>query len=401
MLKSEEIDGGYARVLFVALSLDVGGAERHLSSVLPELARRGWPVSIYCTNRLGVFAEPVRAAGVEVIGPPIERVPGPQSTWRRLWATGRAGSRLVGVVRSVRPQIAHFFLPEPYVIGAPAALALRVPVCVMSRRGLNHYQRKWPGVRAIERRLHRRMSGVLANSQRVAADLLAEGCQPGQVGVIYNGVALDGLDVPIDRDALRQSLGIAPGSLVMIVVANLIDYKGHADLLAALAGVRDRLPHPWSLLCIGRDEGARAGLERMVEAKGLGANVRFLGVRSDVARLLSVSDISVLPSHEEGFSNAIIEAMAAGIPLVVTDVGGNAEAVGDGEHGFVVPPRDPAELGDAILRLAGKPGLRCTFGQAAEERARRRFTLAACVDRYETVYRGLLAGLKMEALGLD
>ncbi len=384
--------GPLPRILFVALSLDVGGAERHLSSVLPELAQRGWPVSLYCMNRLGAFAAEVGAAGVEVIGPPVEREPGVQGTGRRLYGTARAGARLVGVIRRLKPAIAHLFLPEAYLIGAPMALLQRVPVCVMSRRGLNLYQRNWPGAASIERRLHPRMSAVLANSRRVADDLEAEGCRPDQIGLIYNGVALAGLGEPIDRVAVRRSLGIAPDALVAIVVANLIHYKGHADVLDALARIRDRLPEAMQLVCIGRDEGARAGLEQKARVLGLIGMVSFLGMRRDVPELLAAADLSILASHEEGFSNAVIEAMAAGLPLVVTDVGGNAEAVADGETGFVVPPRSPVPLSEAILKLVAEPGLRLRFGAAGQRRVRERFSLAASVDRYETVYRGLLTG---------
>lgn len=389
------------RILFVALSLDVGGAERHLSSVLPELVRRGWPVTIYCTNRLGAFAADIAAAGVEVIGPPIERQPGIQSAASRLVGTVRAGARLVGVIRRTRPMIAHFFLPEPYLIGAPMALLQRVPICIMSRRGLNVYQQHWRGVATIERRLHPRMTAVLANSRRVADDLKAEGCRPDQIGLIYNGVAIEGLGEAVDRTAIRDSLGIAPDALVAIVVANLISYKGHTDVLKAFAGIKARMPGNVRLLCIGRDEGTRASLERQVHDLGLEGVVSFLGVRNDVARLLAAADLSILASHQEGFSNAIIEAMAAGLPLVVTDVGGNAEAVLEGETGFVVPAQRPEQLGEAILKLLDEPALRRRFGATGRRRAEEQFSLVASVDRYETVYRGLLAGRRAGDLDLS
>lgn len=388
------------RLLFVALSLDVGGAERHLSTVLPELARRGWPITIYCMNRLGAFAKDVADAGVEVIGPPVERRPGLQSTARRLIATARAGARLIGVIRRIRPTIAHFFLPEAYIIGAPIALLQRVPICVMSRRGLNLYQRNWSGAAEIERRLHPRMAAVLANSQRVVADLEAEGCRADQIGLIYNGVGITGLDGGEDRLAVRASLGIEADGLVAIVVANLIAYKGHADLLDALALIKSRMPAGVRVICIGRDEGARASLEAKTTELGLDGVVTFLGVRNDVARLLAAADLSILPSHEEGFSNAVIEAMAAGLPVVVTDVGGNAEAVADNENGFVVPPRNPALLGEAVMKLLAEPALRKRFGAAGRRRARERFSLAASVDRYEKVYRGLLQGRRVGDLDL-
>lgn len=392
--------GAHSRLLFVALSLDVGGAERHLSSVLPELAHRGWPVTLYCTNRLGAFAADVERAGVQLIGPPVERKAGIQGTSHRLCAAARAGARLHGIMRRMRPALVHFFLPEAYLIGAPMALLLRVPILIMSRRGLNLYQRNWSGAAAIERNLHRYMTAVLANSRRVAADLEAEGCPRERVGLIYNGVALAGLDSPRDRSEVRLSLRIPENAVVAIVVANLIPYKGHADLLEALAQKAGALPHGFRVLCIGRDEGALASLQVQRAKLGLEDIVTFLGVRNDVPDLLAASDFSILPSHEEGFSNAIIEAMAAGLPLAVTDVGGNREAVVDGETGIVVPAKSPTVLGAAVERLATDPHLRQRLGAAGRQRARENFSLAACVDRYEALYRGLLAGKPLSELGL-
>lgn len=386
------------RLLFVGLSLDVGGAERHLASLLPELSRRGWPVTLFCMNRLGAYAADVQKAGVEVIGPPFERVAGQQTRLGRIAAATRAGARLYGVLRRLKPGVAHFFLPEAYLIGAPMALLKQVPVCIMSRRGLNYYQSNWPGAAAIERRLHSRMTAVLANSRRVVDNLVDEGCERGKIGLIYNGVALAGLDRPVDRAAVRRGLGVAPDAVMALVVANLIPYKGHADLLRGLALVKHQLPPGMRVVCIGRDEGARASLEALSDELGLREMVSFLGVRTDVPELLGASDLSILASHEEGFSNAIIEAMAAALPMVVTDVGGNGEAVVEGVTGLVVPARDPVRLGAAVARLAGDAAMRQAFGLAGRRRVAENFTLAACVDQYEAVYEGLLAGKSISAL---
>ncbi len=390
-----------APILFVTLSLDVGGAERHLSAVLPMLQAHGWPTSIYCMNRLGAFAEQVKASGVEVIGPPFERRPGAQSFGRRIYATAQASRRLIGIVRRIRPTIIHFFLPEAYVFGAPTALMMGVPIRIMSWRGMNIYQRHWPGISAIERRLHPHMTGILANSRRVLHELQAEGCRPDQTAIIYNGVALAGPPPDVDREAIRRSLGIAPGGVAAIVVANLIFYKGHADILTSLGQTQERLPADWRLICVGRDEGERERLEQMSRTLGIADHVQFTGVRQDIATLLNASDMSMLASHEEGFSNAVIEAMAAGLPQIVTDVGGNGEAVIDDEHGIVVPPRDPVRLGDAIVRLMNDSGLRRRMGAAARERATARFSMEACVDHYQAAYRGLLAGRRLGDIELD
>lgn len=386
------------RILFVTVSLDLGGTERHLATLAPELVRRGWSVAIYCTNRLGAFAAGVAAAGVEVIGPPLQRVAGNQPRGRRFLSTGLAASRLFATIRRFRPDIAHFFLPEPYLVGAPAAIMLGVPIRIMSRRGLNFYQQGWPGSRRLEQSLHGQMSAILANSRRVVSDLVDEGCERAEIGLIYNGVGLNGLDQPVDGGAVRRRLGIDEASFVAIVVANLIAYKGHADLIDALHRSRDRLPEPWTVLCVGRDESQRAKLEELTRDCGLDRHVRFLGERNDIAELLLASDVAISSSHEEGFSNSVLEGMAAGLPLIVTDVGGNAEAVLDRETGLVVPARDPARLSAAIVELANDASLRRRYGAAGLQRVRENFSLSASVDKYEAVYRGLQKGLRISQI---
>jgi glycosyltransferase involved in cell wall biosynthesis len=115
----------------------------------------------------------------------------------------------------------------------------------------------------------------------------------------------------------------------------------------------------------------------------------WLGERSDVEDLLFASDIFVLPSHQEGFSNALLEAMAASVPAIATAVGGNSDAVVDGETGLLVPPSNPRSLAAAILRLAKNPELCRRFAEAGRRRVEQKFSLEACVDRYEKLYRAM------------
>lgn len=263
----------------------------------------------------------------------------------------------------------------------------------MSRRSRNHYQLRHPVAAWVERRLHRRMDALLGNSRAVVQDLLDEGAPPERVRLIYNGIDpgrfATGEARVARRRAVRAELGLHDDDLVLTCVANLFPYKGHADLLAAMAMLGgDRSTRP-TLLLVGRDAGARAALEAQSAQLGLTAKVRFLGERGDVPNLLAASDIGVLASHEEGFSNAVIEGMAAGLPMVVSDVGGNAEAVTDGECGLVVPAHEPAALANALALLVDDPGRRCAMSEAARHRVAAAFSLDACVAAYETLYEEL------------
>ena len=181
-------------------------------------------------------------------------------------------------------------------------------------------------------------------------ELAAEGVPRERLGLIYNGDRPGRLRGPPARLARSARASASPPTaLVLTTPANLIPYKGHADLLDALARVAGQLPPDWVLLCAGRDDGAGPALRARAQALGFAERVRWLGLRDDVPALLVASDVGILASHEEGFSNSVLEGMAAGVAMIVSDVGGNAEAVQHGVSGCVVPPRDPAALGAAIL----------------------------------------------------
>jgi glycosyltransferase involved in cell wall biosynthesis len=226
----------------------------------------------------------------------------------------------------------------------------------------------------------------------VVADLLEEGVAKQRLGLIYNGVDLERAAPKTGRSKTRAALGISADALVLIVVANLIPYKGHLDLISALGDAEPSLPSNWQLLIVGRDDGLGATIESLAAKLGIGYHIKFLGSRGDIPDLIAASDLGVLPSHEEGFSNAIIEQMGAGLCVIATDVGGNPEAILDRTTGLIVPPQNIGALSRAIVQLANDPALRSRFGSAAQARVQSSFTLDACVARYESLYRGLLSG---------
>lgn len=376
------------RILFVITTLEIGGAERQVSQITVELKKRGWDPEVFAFWPCGPLRSILLENGIPVHGVVL---PG----WLTvIFRNERLKSR-IGLVLSAlrllpklwrrRPDIIHFFLPAAYIVGGMTSLLSPVPVRIMSRRSLRHYQEARPLFASIERWLHPHMTMICGNSQAVLNELKEEGIPPQRLRLIYNGIDALTYAQPLDRELIRARHGIPVDALVFVIVANLIPYKGHADLIAAFSSIQSRLPDPWLLLCLGRDDGILGSLREQAEAGGIDDNIRFLGSRTNVPDFLRLADVGVLCSHEEGFSNAILEGMAAGLPMVVTNVGGNAEAVLDGETGRVVPPKNPALLAQALLEVATDPE-RSKMGRKGRQRVEALFSLNACIDAYESLY---------------
>lgn len=385
---------GRTQILYVIGSLERGGAETHLLRVLPRLAARAWPVAVFTVAEAGEMAPELEANGVPVIRPWIAAKPGSGRLWR-LARLMLVALQLWLYLLRWRPALVHSFLPASYLIALPVAKLAFISRFVMSRRSLALYQQKRATLAQLERRYHCLPDVLLGNSQSVVTELVAESGRPDACRLIYNGIdttpSLPNRDMA--RAALRTALGLPDDAIVGVVTANLIPYKGHADLVAALALLREAKPALATrlvILCVGRDDGIGSELITKTEAAGLKANMRLLGARSDVPEILAGADLGLLVSHEEGFPNAILEYMAAGLPVLATAAGGSTEAVVDGETGLLVPPRDPVALSAALAMLALDAGARSVLGAAGRTRCVNEFSLERCVNEYDALYRELL-----------
>jgi len=384
--------GCKGKLLYVIGSLELGGAEKHLTHIAIGLKKRGWAPGFFVLDTNSPLALLLKDNHIpihtKILPRWVEKIPN-----KRL----RNGIRfvlatpvLLTCLWRLKPQIVHFFLPVGYILGGITSLFAPVKIRIMSRRSLNCYQASQKLCAALEKRLHKTMTAICANSLRVKENLEAEGVPASQIRLLYNGINTQPFQGPFDRQGARQQVGLTQETVVFVIVANLFPYKGHEDLLRALALIRQSLPSPWALLCVGRDRGAGRHLQHLCKELDLSQNVTFLGEQSDGAFFLRMADIGVLCSHQEGFSNAVLEGMAASLPMVVTDVGGNGEAVINGETGLVVPPHTPSALSQALLDLALNPAKRLEMGRKGAERVDRLFRLETCLDAYEALYTGFL-----------
>ena len=264
--------------------------------------------------------------------------------------------------------IVHFFLPRPHLIGlAVCKLMLKgKTIRIMSRRSQRTcYQTS--RIRLIEKFLHKRTQILVGNSPAVCDELRQE-APKADIRLIRNGVNIkpyDHIPSPIFR---------------MLCVANMFPYKGHDDLFAAIEQIRPSLPKSWMLNLAGR------GTERF-DWPGPDPHIAGFGYCKHVNELLAGADLFILPSHEEGSSNALLEAMMCGVPVIATDVGGNKDAVRNGETGLLVPAHSPSKLALAIQTMADNPDMRRKMALAAQLDVARRFSFERCVNEYEALYR--------------
>jgi glycosyltransferase involved in cell wall biosynthesis len=234
--------------------------------------------------------------------------------------------------------------------------------------------------------------GYVSISQAAIDFLTSHGYNSRKLWLIHNGIDIKPFyeRSEAEKDVIKREYELPLDKLIITCVANLRPPKGHEYLIQALHELKRENPDFLTLL-VG-DGPLRGKLEKLIRDLGLKAQVRFLGSRGrkDIPEILAISDIFVLPSLCEGLPTAIIEAMAAGCPVVATAVAGTPEVVIDGETGFLVNSRDPEALAQKIAKLLKDPQLRETMGEAGVKRIKEHFTLEKMVQNYETLYRNLM-----------
>ncbi|WP_292238080.1 glycosyltransferase, partial [Mesorhizobium sp.] len=350
-------------VLFVIGQLDLGGTESQLVMLAKELKRRGWRVVVFSLSKGGVLAEPLSRAGVNLVYGLHRQSPAPAAgasakqvvkpsvapktrpSVKAMLVLSAAVASLVIRIALLRPTAVHALLPLTNFLGAVAGRIAFARLVITARRGLGNHQERWPRLKRMDRIANGLSHVVVANSHAVAADMAArDGYDVQAVKVIPNGLDLSRFDdIGRSRDETRRKYQLGPDEVAIVIVANLIPYKGHRDLMQAFALVCERRPR-LRLFMAGQDRGIREALVEEANRLGVGSKVHALGSLTDVPALLAGMDIGVIASHEEGFCNALMEKLAAGLPVVATNVGGNPEAVSGMPGCVLVEARDPADL---------------------------------------------------------
>ena len=368
------------RVLQLITSLERGGAENHLLALLSHADRAAFDIEVGVLCGEGELVPVFRQQGIKV---------------HLLRARGRfdpfALARLVALLRNGSFDIlhSHLFRADIYAGIAVSQLGDRRPLVVSTRHNDDRFFLN-PFVGIIHYLVSARQDLIIAISDHIARFTVARGVRhPGRVRRVYHG-----LEPTVTRTLERQGqriraeLGVRPDELLVGNVGRLALQKGQRHLIAAMPLLLERVPFAHLVIAGGGD--LEDYLRDLALQAGVADRVHVLGPRKDVPALMHAIDVFAMPSIWEGFGLVLLEAMAAGRPIVASRVATIPEVVVDRETGLLVPTGDPVALADALARLAHDPGLARRLGEAGRDRLRRHFSIEKMVGDTELLYRELI-----------
>lgn len=365
------------KIVFAIKEMEMGGSQTHLLQVFRLLDRNRFEPHLYCLSGKGALLDGVRSLGV-----PVEA--GTMRGFKGVAAV-RGVLRLRRFLRAVQPAVLHNYLIRANFIGSIAGRLAGVPVVLCSKRGC--HERRGYELASVK------VSNFLADGVMTNADAVREfvheneGCPREKMVVIPSGVDTERFR-PLGAGGFKERLGLDPGRPVVGVVTRSRVRKGVEEFLRAMVSVRERFAGAQAAI-VGEVELDDA-LRRVVEEGGLSPDLKLLGRRHDMPEVLAAFDVFVLCSHDEGMSNAILEAMAMELPVVATDVGGTGEVVRRGESGLLVPPRDPAPVAAAVCEILAAPERGRRMGEMGRRIVEAGFSARSMVRQMEEYYLDML-----------
>jgi L-malate glycosyltransferase len=363
----------------VVNSLNPGGTERLVVEMSCEFSR-DYDVQVLCLDTPGAWASELRNRGVRVY-----------TLWRQPGFDVSMPAKLKNHFRCQRTRIIHAHQCTPWFYAALSRLSYSEPRLLLQEHGRFYPEVEKRARALVNRALIRKLTHRFVAVSRDIRDRLVryEGLDAGQIEVIHNGVAVTAQLTASERQGLRSELGFGETDFVVGTVGRFDAIKNLPMLVASLAAAAPRIGVLRGLF-VG-DGPELSELAAQIARHGLSQRVRLTGYRSDARRLVQCLDLFVLSSLSEGTSMALLEAMAAGVPVAVTEVGGNPEVVLKDETGWTVPSDSIEALTVAIIEAAQNPAQRDRLGLAGQQRFKQQFSWARMIDAYHQCYRELLA----------
>ena len=368
-------------IVYVIPTMKVGGTERQLIHLMQGLAD-DFEISLICTRSSGALIGDARR-----ICPRVHILEA-SSGW-----DFRMTKRIYGLLRSHPAHIVHTFLFGLDLFAHRAARRAGTPVILSSRRELATWQKHRH--RLMQRLGNRYVDAIIANSQAVANHAIKqEQADPALFRIIPNGVDTDAFTCRQPAESLRKRFSLPLNAPIVGMVANFSPIKDHA-LFVDMAGILLERRKDVHFLLVGNGPLVER-IGELVIRRGYEKHFHRFATASEVAELCAVMDVSVLCSKMEGFPNAMIEAMAAGKPVVAPAVGGITELIHDGETGRLIASRDPKDFAAAVEYFLDHPEAGRATGQSARQWVRENLPMRAMVDRHRKLYLELLARNKKQ-----
>ena len=361
------------KLLQVVPDLDVGGLQQVVLNLCRKIDKAKYDVSVLCLNKLGPLSAEVMESGIEVI----------------LLSRNNSTDyfpylRLAKIFRRKKVQVVHTHNTQAFIDSVVASsLFTSVRRIIHTDHARNFPDKKrymfaeWFCSHFVDK--------IVGVSEHTSKNLqIYEKIKLNKIETIPNGIDETIYELSVDKALLKEELGIAKNHRLIGLGVRLCEQKGITYLLKALPGILK--VHPNITLLIAGEGPLRELLELEAQLLGISSNISFIGVRTDMPRILKMLDLYVLPSIWEGLPMAILEAMAAGCPIIATNVGGNATAIKHRTNGSLIHPKDPNALEQEIIYLLNNPKMLKQYIENSRKVLKKQFSSTIMTNRYETLY---------------
>jgi len=366
------------KLMYIIHSLGVGGSEKLISNMAVELKRRGFDCTICCLNSLGEWGKKLKKKGFNIFV--LDKKEGVDLN---------ISKKIKAIVEKERPDILHAHHYTPYFYAVLSNFSYHRPKLIFTEHG-----RFYPDRVRIKRVIFNYFAKFFTDTITGVCDFTKyslskyEMFPQNKIRVIYNGIKPEKYEIDIDKHLKKRQLNLNFDDKIIGTIGRLCAIKNHYMLIQAFGRVKKHIKNA-KLLIVGDGE-LRDRLEALSKKMNLTTDIIFLGEREDVPGLMKIFDVFVLSSNSEASSLALLEAMASGLSVVATNVGGNPELMKNNETGILVSRGDYKKFADAIIRILQNPTLQKVMGEKGKERIIEKFSFNRMMDEYIRLYRNLL-----------
>ena len=372
-----------SNIVLVIDSLDGGGAEAQAIMLASGLKNENIKVSIFPLRSGGTLTKQAKNQNIEIIE-------GGFKSTRNIKSSIKGFLLLCKTIHSKKNAIVHTFLPFSNFVGSIAGIISGANYIITSRRGLiklNYLKKKW---RTFDKISNFLSDKIVVNAEAIIDEMLVlDSVNPNKVICIRNGINIEKFRIKnYDRNYIRSQFGLLESEFAWVKVANFSSIKGHKDLITSFKNLDTK--YQAKLFLVGKDIGSLDELKTLVSECGLQDRIKFLGFREDIPEILLSMDGYICASHTEGFSNAILEAMASGLPIIATNVGGNSEILKNEITGLLFKPKDKNEIINTMIKIMENNPLSEKLSKEALKTVNEKYSTKKMVESYIDIYKKAL-----------